>query len=197
MIQAMRSEVGRMRSLVFLMISLLVPYGASAQPAFRTSTPDQIKLSGLEVGFRVDEYFSEVYTEQSRVGPVFFSREPIFFRLVITNVGSTDTALVLPTMDAQQLFQVQGFAAPPLPFEGPERRWSGNKYEDEREIDVPIVFSSPAKAWAGGRFDIALERETPLNAFEGVELVMSVPSANLEPGLYRFLVKGACQEFCV
>ena len=39
------------------------------------------------------------------------------------------------------------------------------------------------------RTDIALERETPLNALDGVELVMSVPTVNLEPGRYRFLVK--------
>ena len=137
---------------------LLAPCFVSAQVT-RPVTPDQIKASGLDAGYRLEEYYSEWYTARSRVGPVFFDREPIVFRLVITNVGSTSMALVLATMDAQRLFQVRGFVAPPLLENAPERRWFVDKYGDERAIALPLAFSSPAKAWAGGRMDIPLERE--------------------------------------
>ena len=121
--------------------ALLTPCFVSAQVT-RPVTPDQIKSSGLETGYRLEEYYSELYTARSSVGPVFFDQEPIVFKLVITNVDSTATALVFATTDGQRLVQVRGFVAPPRPENAPERRWSANKFDDERCVGWPRGITS-------------------------------------------------------
>ena len=139
----------------------------------------------LLAGYRVHEYFAESYTAQSRQGFVFFAGEPITFKLIVRNVGDGNTSFMTPVAGA--LFQVQAYVASVLsPVTAPGSRY---KYQDEKEIDLPVVFSSPMKAWAGGTFDIQLGREAVLDPGEGIELLMTVPSSELGPGLYRFVVK--------
>ena len=176
-----------MRSVAFtLAVVLFVAADGAAQ------TPVVPGPSGLQVGYRVHEYLGHSYTAPPRQDFAFFQGEPITFQLSVGNLGPKGISLVIQSSDSQQLFQVQAFKAPPLPPENradrplaPDRR----RFLDESSISIPVAFSSPVKAWAGGQFELPLERETSLEPGESVQWVMSVPSVNLAPGLYRIEVR--------
>jgi hypothetical protein len=173
-----------MRFITRLSIVILLAAGHSSAQV----RPAQQSESGLLVGNRVDDYFGESYTSPPRQSFVFFTGEPIAFRLVIRNLGPANTALLMDGATPDQQFGVHGFVAALPSGQLIERRVVGNKFEDEREINVPIVFSTPMKVSSGGTSAIKLDTETLLDPRENIEWVMNVPSNDLEPGLYRFVV---------
>ena len=76
----------------------------------------------------------------------------------------------LPTTDPQQLFHIQ--------VDGPRRA-----------ATIPVAFSSPVKTRNDRTTDVSWNREMPLEPGKIVEVVMSIPSADLEPGPYRFEIR--------
>ena len=154
-------------------VALLLPGYAAAQVRFPTATPDQIRPTGLGTGYRVEQYPWEEYTERAAfgvVGEVYFVGEPITYRLEVGNLGPGATALLLPTTDPQQLFRIQ--------IDGPRRA-----------VTIPVAFASPVKTRNGTSTGVSWNREMPLEPGEILEVVVSIPSVDLEPGPYRFEIR--------
>jgi len=173
-----------------LSMVLLFPGISGAQPPYRYLTPADIKPDGLMLGHRPEDYLSEVYARPSRTGFLLFEGEPIAIRLAVGNIGSSVTSVIVQSTDPLQLFKVAAFKAPLTTESSDNRGWSGSprgRYRDELPVHVPVEFSNPEKAWPGGRFPLRMERETVLDPRDAVEWVVTLP-ANLEPGLYRFVI---------
>ena len=164
---------------------------ALSDGAAQFKTPDQIRPTGLLVGHRVEEYFGDKYTATPLETFVFFRGEPVTYRISVLNVGALESALVIDSTDAQRLFTVSGFKAPPIPPEKItlERPASNDRFLDEVDIDVTLRVSSPIKTWPGGGASaISLDRETRLAPQEGLDWIVNLPT-DFEPGLYRVIVK--------
>lgn len=146
--------------------------------------------SGLRVGFRVEEYFSESYIAKSREGVVFFPGEPITFRLIVRNMGSASTSLSVESVEPSQLFTIMAFKAPWVsPESASERPIRGGRFFDEDDFEIPISFSTPVRASSEQTSDLRLGLDTVLSPTESVQWVISIASATLTPGLYRTVVK--------
>lgn len=168
--------------LIALIIAILVAYSVNG-----SAQTDVLPPSGLQVGYHIEEDFGLFYSARTRQDFVFFRGEPITFRLQIGNLGPASVVFATTTPDRP--FELRAFKAPPLPpgFTGERPRVITNprRYQDEQDIDLQTHFSAPVRAWPGGKSDVRLERETSLDPGEGLEWVLSVPSADLDPGLYR------------
>lgn len=171
----------------FAVIPLLIGATLFAQPA----------RPFLTIFASYAEYDGEEYTEPPfRAGQVYFSTEPIAFRLRVVNKGGKTTTLRSSTPGVERPITFVSYWSPKVAASSAARSeprcgpGSDGKYEDEQLVPMSVELrGQPLKVWAGGRFEVQPGAELSLEPAEELEWRVEVANVNLVPGFYRVEVR--------